>query len=68
MLIINNKEFAKRYLNLPLSIEDFVALAKVIATLELANTRIDLATLGKEWLEEKATATSIEDFVSRIPF
>ncbi len=50
--VLSNKEFAKKYLSIPLSIEILVEIAKSILKLELAPTRIDLATLGKEWLEE----------------
>jgi glyceraldehyde 3-phosphate dehydrogenase len=50
--VLNNKEFAKKYLDLPLSIELLLELAKAIAKLEIAPTRIDLATLGREWLKE----------------
>ncbi|MCC6584154.1 MAG: glyceraldehyde-3-phosphate dehydrogenase [Chitinophagales bacterium] len=50
--VLNNKEFAKKYLDLPLSIELLLELAKSIAKLEIAPTRIDLATLGREWLKE----------------
>ncbi|HRH56608.1 MAG TPA: glyceraldehyde-3-phosphate dehydrogenase [Chitinophagales bacterium] len=50
--VLNNKEYTKKYLDLPLTIEILVGLAKAISKLEIAPTRIDLATLGKEWLEE----------------
>ena len=56
--VLNNKEFAKKYLNLPLSIELLTSIAKEIANIEIAPTRIDLATLAKEYLEEKVTDTA----------
>lgn len=55
--VLNNKEFAKKYLNLPLSIELLVELATAIAKLDIAPTRIDLATLATEWLNEKPENT-----------
>ncbi len=55
--VLNNKEFAKKYLNLPLSIELLVELATTIAKLDIAPTRIDLATLATEWLNEKPEST-----------
>lgn len=55
--VLNNKEFAKKYLNLPLSIELLVELATSIAKLDIAPTRIDLATLATEWLKEKPENT-----------
>lgn len=50
--VLNNKEFAKKYLNLPLTIEILLELAKSIAKLDIAPTRIDLATLCRQWLDE----------------
>jgi glyceraldehyde 3-phosphate dehydrogenase len=62
--VLNNIEYAIRYLELPLAIEDFLGLAKAIASLDLAPTRIDLATLGKEWIAEKSKAGSYGDFIA----
>src|SRR4051812_39016944 len=53
--VLNNVEYAIKYLNLPLTIVEFVEFAKAISKLDLAPTRIDLATLGKEWSDEKGT-------------
>lgn len=50
--VLNNKEFAKKYLNLPLSIEILLNLARAINQTDIAPTRIDLATLSREWLEQ----------------
>ena len=57
--VLNNKEYAKKYLNLPLSIEDFLAIATAIEQLEISNSRIDIATLNKEWIEEKGNFASV---------
>lgn len=62
--VLNNIEYAAVYIGMPLSIEDFVQLAKAIQQLDFAPTRIDLATLGKEWASEKAAHNnSYDDFV-----
>ena len=53
--VLNNKEFAKKYLQLPISIELLLDIAKAIAKLDIAPTRIDLATLATEYLNEKAS-------------
>lgn len=60
--VLNNKEFAKKYLSLPLSIELLVDLAKSIAKLDIAPTRIDLATLATQYLNENANDS--DDFIS----
>ncbi len=62
--VLNNKEYAKKYLNLPLSIEDFLALATAIEQLEISNSRIDIATLNKEWIEEKGNFASVNEFTA----
>ncbi|QQR97813.1 MAG: glyceraldehyde-3-phosphate dehydrogenase [Sphingobacteriales bacterium] len=63
--ILNNKEFTNKYLNTNITIEDFLNISKVIEQLDLAPTRIDLSTLGGQWLAEKASFNnSYEDFVA----
>ncbi|MBK9327891.1 MAG: glyceraldehyde-3-phosphate dehydrogenase [Sphingobacteriales bacterium] len=62
--VLNNKEYAKKYLNLPLSIEDFLTIATAIEQLEISNSRIDIATLNKEWIEQKANFSSVEEFTA----
>ena len=63
--ILNNAEFTRVYLNLPITVDDFLAIAQSIEKLNLAPTRVDLSTLGKEWLEEKANFDSIDIFVAK---
>ena len=59
--VLNHKEYAKKYLGLPLTIELLNNIASSIAKLDLAPTRIDLATLAKEALE--ANVTDFDAFV-----
>lgn len=63
--VLNNKEYAKKYLNLPLCIEDFLAIATAIEQLEISNSRIDIATLNKEWIEEKSNFSSVGEFTAQ---
>lgn len=51
--ILNHHEYARRYVNEPLTIENSLAICSAIADLELAPSRIDIGVLGKEWLTEK---------------
>ena len=62
--VLNNIEYAIKYLNLPLTIDDFLELSRAIAKLNLAPTRIDLATLGKEWLDDKEKSGTYDVFIT----
>lgn len=62
--VLNNKEYAKKYLNLPISIEDLVVIAESIYNKEISNSRIDIATLNKEWIAEKDQFASVDEFIS----
>lgn len=63
--ILNNKEFTNKYLNTDITIEDFLNITKAIEKLDLAPTRIDLSTLGKQWISERNNfGNSYDDFVS----
>lgn len=44
----------QKYLQLPISIELLLDISKAIAKLDIAPTRIDLATLATQYLNEKA--------------
>lgn len=60
--VLSNKEYAKKYLNLPLTIELLNDIANAIALLDIAPTRIDLATLAREVLD--ANTADINGFVA----
>jgi glyceraldehyde 3-phosphate dehydrogenase len=53
--IINDHENAKRHSSLAITIEMTTGLAKAMAKLDLAPSRIDLGRLCKEWIEEGQT-------------
>lgn len=63
--VLNNLEFTRVYLNLPITVNDFLQIAQAIEKLDIAPTRIDLSTLGKEWLEEKGNFASVDEFVAK---
>ncbi len=50
--ILNHHLYAQKFAEKPITIEISLALAKAIASLDLAPSRIDLGRLGSEWLEE----------------
>jgi glyceraldehyde 3-phosphate dehydrogenase len=62
--ILNNKEFTNKYLETNITIEDFLNITKAIEKLDLAPTRIDLSTLGKQWLSEKNNFDGYDSFVN----
>jgi len=61
--IINDHENAKRHSGLAITIEMTTGLAKAMAKLALAPSRIDLGRLCKEWIEEGQT-TDYDGFVA----
>jgi glyceraldehyde 3-phosphate dehydrogenase len=62
--ILNHHEYARNYINKPLTVGLSVDLAKAIAELELAPSRIDIGTLGQEWLTDGEKHGSIKAFVA----
>lgn len=62
--VLNHHEYARNYTNQPLTLSISVMLAKAIAALDLAPSRIDIGTLGKEWLVEKDNYADANEFVS----
>jgi glyceraldehyde 3-phosphate dehydrogenase len=63
--ILNHHEYARNYINEPLTIENSVAICKAIANLGVAPSKIDIGMLGKEWLTKGKEETNITDFVKR---
>lgn len=62
--ILNHHEYARNYINQPLTVSISLLLSKAIADLDLAPSRIDIGVLGKEWLTEQDNYNSVEDFVA----
>ncbi|HUH73717.1 MAG TPA: glyceraldehyde-3-phosphate dehydrogenase [Chitinophagales bacterium] len=64
--ILNHHEYARNYINEPLTIENSLAICTAIADLGLAPSRIDIGMLGKEWLTEgRGNDADIAAFVER---
>ena len=61
--VLNHHEYARNYINQPLTVNISVDLTKAISKLDLAPSRIDIGTLGKEWLTEREQYADIESFV-----
>lgn len=61
--VMNDHEYARNYTNQPLTVSVSLELARSISQLDLAPSRIDLGTLGKEWLTEGNQYASIADFI-----
>ncbi|MEX0812841.1 MAG: glyceraldehyde-3-phosphate dehydrogenase [Chitinophagales bacterium] len=64
--ILNDHLYARRYINLPLSIDISLKLAKAIREIgeQLAPSKIDLGKLSAEWLEEKDQYNSEKEFIA----
>jgi glyceraldehyde 3-phosphate dehydrogenase len=64
--ILNLHQYANNVVKKPLNVADTLDLAMAIDALpKIAAARIDIGRLGAEWLHEKASGISIEDFVKK---
>ncbi len=61
--ILNYHLYAQNIVGKPITIEETLLLAKQIATLEIAPSRIDMGRLASEWVAEKSKFDSVEGFV-----
>ncbi len=61
--ILNHHEYARNYVNLPMTLNISVDLARIITEMGLAPSRIDIGVLGDHWLTEKDNYANIEEFV-----
>ncbi len=61
--ILNHHMYAQRFLDQPLTIDVTLALAKALANIDLAPSRIDLGRLGAEWLSEKDNFDNLDAFL-----
>lgn len=62
--VLNHHEYARNYINQPLTVSISVDLTKAISNLDLAPSRIDIGTLGKEWLTEGQQYGDIQSFIN----
>ncbi|MEZ5009984.1 MAG: glyceraldehyde-3-phosphate dehydrogenase [Chitinophagales bacterium] len=61
--VLNHHEYARNFINKPLTLDISVDLAKAINALEMAPSRIDLGVLGKQWLTDGSKYKDINEFV-----
>lgn len=62
--VMNDHLFAKNYSKQPITIQMSVEIAKAIAKLDLAPSRIDLGKLATEWLSSEGSWDDIDHFVA----
>lgn len=63
--VLAHHQYAREVSGIPLRIEQSVALAKAIAALNLAPSRIDLGRLAREWQQEQHAHPSVDTFVKQ---
>jgi glyceraldehyde 3-phosphate dehydrogenase len=61
--ILNLHNYAGNVVGKPINIQDSLLLAKEIASMEFAPSRIDLGRLATEWLNEKAAYATASQFI-----
>ena len=62
--VMNDHLFAKNYSKQPITIQMSVKIAKAIAKLDLAPSRIDLGKLATQWLSSEESWDNIDHFVA----
>jgi len=62
--ILNHHEYARNYINKPLTVKISLDITQAIASLNIAPARIDIGVLGKEWLTEGEQYENITAFVA----
>ena len=62
--VMNDHLFAKNYSKQPITIQMSVEIAKAIARLDLAPSRIDLGKLATQWLSSEESWDNIDHFVA----
>jgi len=61
--ILNLHNYAQNFVGKMITIQDSMMLAREIANLDVAPSRIDLGRLGTEWINEKAAYGSVKEFI-----
>src|SRR5687768_2924220 len=56
--VLSHHQYAREIINKEISIYDTLALARAIAMLNLAPSRIDIGRLASEWIDEKGNSLS----------
>jgi len=61
--VINNHLYGKNYVKQPISVYTSLELAKGIAKMDLAPSRIDIGTLATHWLKSNGQFATIDEFL-----
>lgn len=61
--VINDHLYAKKFAQIPATISQSLEIAKILSTMDLAPSRIDIGTLEKEWHLENGNYDSLEAFL-----
>jgi glyceraldehyde 3-phosphate dehydrogenase len=62
--LIHDHDYFSSFAGIPVTLEITANLARAIAKLDLAPSRIDLGRLASEWLQEKGNFSGYDDFVT----
>ena len=63
--ILHLHEYAKKFVEKPINIQDTLEIAKVIIKLNLAPSKIDLGKLTYEWINEKDNNIKTKKFIEK---
>lgn len=61
--VINDHEYARKFAQFNVSLDDSLEISRVLSTLDLAPSKIDIGKLGHEWQQEKSQYKNLEDFL-----
>lgn len=62
--VINDHEYARKFAQFNVSLQDSLEISNVLTTLDLAPSKIDIGKLGHEWQQERNQYKNLEDFIS----
>ena len=62
--IINLHQYAEEFVGKAISIDDTLAIAKTISTANLPASRLDIGKLAAEYISDKDSFASVEDFLT----
>lgn len=61
--VLNHHEYARNFIHKPLTLDITLSMAEAIAGMDMAPARIDLGTLGQQWLKSSDQYESVEAFI-----
>ena len=63
-VVLYKHSYATNVVGYPLDISDSLMLAKAIEATNITSARLDIGTLNKEWIEEKANYEDVNAFIA----